>query len=362
MLGRMQPPQLRQMRYVVEVAKLRSFTRAAERLHVAQQALSQQVKVVEHLLGVRLFVRTSHGVELTPAGVVFAQEARRVLNAADRVVARTQAAERGEHGVVRVAYTLATVYGTLPAIIDGLAERHPSLKVELREVFGGDVEGLLLEGRYDVAACPRTAMRADIKRVQLRREPFIVALSQQHRLAGRDCLTVAELAEERFEVWPRDMAPGFYDAGRRLPRRRFRADRRRARQRLHRVAQHRGRPRCWARRALGDRPACPRHQARPPGRAGPRACDRPGLACRAGGARPPAGHRCRRRRRRRARLGLRAVRSRSSPPSPRVRRVFQWLYTKPSELPLSSSDFRLLKSSGQARRQSRKNASSESNR
>jgi DNA-binding transcriptional LysR family regulator len=212
MLGRMQPPQLRQMRYVVEVAKLRSFTRAAERLHVAQQALSQQVKVVEHLLGVRLFVRTSHGVELTPAGVVFAQEARRVLNAADRVVARTQAAERGEHGVVRVAYTLATVYGTLPAIIDGLAERHPSLKVELREVFGGDVEGLLLEGRYDVAACPRTAMRADIKRVQLRREPFIAALSQQHRLAARDCLTVAELAEERFEVWPRDMAPGFYDA------------------------------------------------------------------------------------------------------------------------------------------------------
>jgi DNA-binding transcriptional LysR family regulator len=212
MLGRMQPPQLRQMRYVVEVATLRSFTRAAERLHVAQQALSQQVKVVEDLLGVRLFVRTSRGVELTPAGVVFAQEARRVLNAADRVVTRTLAAERGEHGVVRLAYTLTTVYGTLPAIVDGLAKRYPSLKVELREVFGGDVEGLLLEGRYDLAACPRTAMRAGIKRVQLRREPFIAALSQQHRLASRDCLAVAELAEERFEVWPRDMAPGFYDA------------------------------------------------------------------------------------------------------------------------------------------------------
>src|SRR5215217_7653752 len=61
------------------------------------------------------------------AAVVFVQEARRVLNAADRVVTRTQAAGRGEHGVVRVAYTLMTVYGTLPAIIDGLAKRHPSL-------------------------------------------------------------------------------------------------------------------------------------------------------------------------------------------------------------------------------------------
>lgn len=55
-------------------------------------------------------------------------------------------------------------------------------------------------------------MRADLKRVQLRREPFIAGLSEQHRLAARDRLAVAELAEERFEVWPRDMAPGFYDA------------------------------------------------------------------------------------------------------------------------------------------------------
>jgi DNA-binding transcriptional LysR family regulator len=82
-------PELRQMRYVLEVACQRSFTRAAERLYVAQQALSQQVKVVEDQLGVRLFERTNRGVELTRAGEVFVHEARRVVNAADRLVGRT---------------------------------------------------------------------------------------------------------------------------------------------------------------------------------------------------------------------------------------------------------------------------------
>src|SRR5690349_2095766 len=108
-------PDLRQMRYVIEVARGRSFSRAAENLHVAQQALSQQIKSVESQLGVRLFNRTNRGVELTPAGVVFVQEARRVVTAADRAVARTQAVAKGEAGTLRVAYTLATVYETLPA-------------------------------------------------------------------------------------------------------------------------------------------------------------------------------------------------------------------------------------------------------
>ena len=79
------------MRYVIEVARGRSFSRAAENLHIAQQALSQQIKSVESQLGVQLFNRTNRGVELTPAGVVFVQEARRVVTAADRAVARTQA-------------------------------------------------------------------------------------------------------------------------------------------------------------------------------------------------------------------------------------------------------------------------------
>jgi DNA-binding transcriptional LysR family regulator len=140
-------PELKQMRYVVAVAKERSFSRAAETLNVAQQAISQQIRQVEDSLGVRLFERSNRGVTITAAGEAFVQEARRTLNAADRVGPRAQAAARGEAGTLRIAYTLATVYETLPALLDALAAEQPELKLRPREVFGADVEELVLSER-----------------------------------------------------------------------------------------------------------------------------------------------------------------------------------------------------------------------
>jgi DNA-binding transcriptional LysR family regulator len=205
-------PELRQMRYVVAVAQQRSFSRAAEDLHVAQQALSQQIKAVENQLGVQLFTRNNRGVELTPAGVVFVQEARRVITAAERAVDRAQAVAKGEAGSVRLAYTLATVYETLPAIADRVQDCFPKLTLELREVFGGEIPRLLFDGAHDAALCPRTAFPRAYERQEVRREPFVAAVSSSSELASRDQVAVAELAGEPLELWPREMAPGYYDA------------------------------------------------------------------------------------------------------------------------------------------------------
>jgi DNA-binding transcriptional LysR family regulator len=205
-------PELRQMRYVVAVAQQRSFSRAAEGLHVAQQALSQQIKSVENQLGVQLFTRNNRGVELTPAGVVFVQEARRVITAAERAVDRTQAVAKGEAGSVRLAYTLATVYETLPAIAERVHASFPKLTLELREVFGGEIPRLLFDGVHDAALCPRTAFPPAYARQEVRREPLVAAVSSASELASRDRVAVAELAAEPLELWPREMAPGYYDA------------------------------------------------------------------------------------------------------------------------------------------------------
>ena len=120
-------PDLRQLRYVVEVARQRSFTRAAARLHIAQQALSQQVRVVEDGVGVVLFERTNRGAEPTAAGLVFVKEAERAIAAAERVVSRTRAAARGETGTVRLGYTVTSAYETAP--LDTPARRAMSLMV-----------------------------------------------------------------------------------------------------------------------------------------------------------------------------------------------------------------------------------------
>jgi DNA-binding transcriptional LysR family regulator len=205
-------PDLRQMRYVVEVAKERGFSRAAVNLHVAQQAVSQQIKVVETALGVQLFERTNRGVELTAAGEAFVQEARRALSAADRVGQLAQAAARGEVGTLRLAYTLATVYETLPALIDALAADHPELRVRPREVFAEDIPRLLGDEHVDIALAPHVGRATGLDQHPVRLEPFVAAVAETHPLAGERHIPLAALADQTIELWPQTMAPGYYDA------------------------------------------------------------------------------------------------------------------------------------------------------
>ena len=205
-------PDLRQMRYVVEVAKERGFSRAAVNLHVAQQAVSQQVKAVENALGVQLFERTNRGVDLTAAGEAFVQEARRALNAADRVGQLAQAAARGDVGTLRLAYTLATVYETLPALIDALAADHPALRVRPREVFAEDIVRLLGDERVDVALAPHVGRGPGLDQHPVRVEPFVAAVADDHPLSREREVRLASLAGQTIELWPQTMAPGYYNA------------------------------------------------------------------------------------------------------------------------------------------------------
>jgi DNA-binding transcriptional LysR family regulator len=205
-------PDLRQMRYVVEVAREGGISRAALNLHVAQQAVSQRIKAVETALGVQLFERTHRGVELTAAGEAFVHEARRALNAADRVGQRAQAAARGEVGTLRLAYTLATVYETLPALIDALAAEHPELKVTPREVFAEDIERLLADERIDLALAPHVGHRTGLDQHPIRLEPFVAAVAENHPLATEPQVPLAALADETIELWPQTMSPGYYDS------------------------------------------------------------------------------------------------------------------------------------------------------
>jgi len=204
--------ELRQLRTFAAVAERRSFTRAADDLHIAQQAVSQQIKALERSLGVTLLRRNSRRVELTAEGAVFLAECRRVLGAADRAARRVKAAAQGEAGTLRLAYTLTTVWDTIPNLLARLGELFPQLKVEAREVFGGDIPELLLAERYDLALAPMTSYPRGFRRRTVRREPLRVALSESDPLARRKRIALTTLRDRRFEVWPREMAPGFYDA------------------------------------------------------------------------------------------------------------------------------------------------------
>jgi DNA-binding transcriptional LysR family regulator len=204
-------PDLRQMRYFVKVAELGGFTAAAAELHVAQQAVSQQIKATERVLGVSLLRRAPRAVTLTPAGAVFLREAKRVLNAADRLADRTRAAARGEVGPLRIAYTLTSAYETFPELQAALEAALPGLDVRAREVFGSDVPALLRNGDFDVALAPRFPLPEGLASQPLRVETLLAAVSETHPLADEPSIELRELQHELFELWPREMSPGYYD-------------------------------------------------------------------------------------------------------------------------------------------------------
>jgi DNA-binding transcriptional LysR family regulator len=204
--------ELRLLRTFVAVADRHSFTRAADDLHIAQQAVSQQIRALERALGVTLLRRTPRTVQLTAEGAVFLAESRRVLAAADRAARRVKEAARGEVGTLRLAYTLTTVWDTIPKLLSRVGEVHPQLKIEAREVFGADIPELLLNERFDLAIAPMTSYPRGFQSQAVRREPVRIALRAADPLARRKRLKLTTLADRPFELWPREMAPGFYDA------------------------------------------------------------------------------------------------------------------------------------------------------
>ena len=200
------------MRYFTAVAEHGTFTGAARELHVTQQAVSQQVKALELLLGVTLLERSSRRVTLTPEGLVFLADCRRLLSGADRATRRVQAAARGEAGTLRLVYTLVSAFETMPALLAHLDKDYPLLKVDAREIFGCDVSTLLRAGACDLALAPLTSYPDDIRQRTVRREVVRLAVGESHRFADCEQIELGSLRDETLELWPREMAPGYYDA------------------------------------------------------------------------------------------------------------------------------------------------------
>jgi len=200
------------MRYVVAVAHERNFTRAAEQLHVAQQALSQQIRTVEQMLGFDLFDRSARPLKVTAAGRVFVKEAKRALAVSDRVMERTSAAARGELGRIRIAYTFAIACETLPALLGAFSEDAPGVNVTSREMFGADMLTALREERLDLALTPHLDPGDELISEAIRREPLLVALPEHHRLASASDVDLAELRDEMLHGWPAAVSPGYHAA------------------------------------------------------------------------------------------------------------------------------------------------------
>ena len=204
-------PELRQLRYFVAVAEELHFSRAAKRLNIAQPPLSQQIQQLEIAVGAPLFVRTTRRVELTPAGRVLLDGARRTIAEAERATDAAVRASRGSFETLRVGFSEAAAMTVLPRAVDRFRVRFPAVHLELREenaawlieALGRDLVDLVIT-RGPVEA-PGLVVHTLID------ERFCVVLPEAHALAQRTRIPLKALKGEPLVMFPRRNSPAYYD-------------------------------------------------------------------------------------------------------------------------------------------------------
>ncbi|GIE90073.1 LysR substrate-binding domain-containing protein [Actinoplanes regularis] len=192
--------ELRHLRSFAALAEELHFGRAAERLHIAQPALSQQVKQLEREFGVELVSRTTRRVELTEAGRRFAEHARAVLGSADRAAAEMALVAAGRAGRVSVGFIGTATYDLLPQATREVHRLLPDIRLELHgELLSPALVDGLADGTYDLVVLrPDGAPRPGIDVRVLRAEPLVAVLPDRHPRAAQDCVELADLAAEPF--------------------------------------------------------------------------------------------------------------------------------------------------------------------
>lgn len=205
-------PDLRHLRYFVAVAETLNFTQAAERLHIAQPALSAAIRQLETELEVQLFERTSRRVALTSSGELLLERARKTLASAEETFAIGRDAGRGLVGRIRIAVSPAARYGEVSDVYDECSSRRPGIATEIREQPTAEVIAAVRTGDADlgIAWCAREAEPLTAER--LRDEPLVAYVASDHRLSGAGSISVSELAEEPIIVGSGASSAGFTDA------------------------------------------------------------------------------------------------------------------------------------------------------
>jgi DNA-binding transcriptional LysR family regulator len=199
------------LRYFLAVAEELHFGRAATRLHISQPSLSNQIRKLERTLGTELFERTSRTVKLTAAGQVLLEEAPLALAALERTAECTRLAGAGITGTVRLGYPPPASFETLGEILVAVETDNPTMTVVATELFSAEVPGCVLLGDLDIGLALHPEPMTGIQIEPLRVEPVAAVLGRRHPLASAGSIALADLEHETVLLFPRELAPAYYD-------------------------------------------------------------------------------------------------------------------------------------------------------
>jgi DNA-binding transcriptional LysR family regulator len=203
--------EFRHLKYFVAVAEMGSVSRAAERLFIAQPPLSLQIKQLEDEVGVPLLLRYPRGVRLTAAGVAFLEEAKDLLDRAERAKQRARHKNDVAGGMARVAFVPSAGHTVIPRLVRRLRSRFPECELDLREMITSQQVQALVHNEIDIGLLrpPMTSSRLTVTNELS--DPFCLAIPDGHPLAGSGPIDLRRAADEVFVGFTRQRGPAFFD-------------------------------------------------------------------------------------------------------------------------------------------------------
>jgi len=203
--------ELRHLRYFIAVAEELHFGRAAQRLHISQPPLSQQIIQLEAETGAQLFNRTNRSVQLTPAGAQFLQDARAILLQVEQATQRAARLHRGEEGELRIGFTSSAAFiGVMSDALYVFRQRWPNVHVQMQEINTRQQLAPLHEGKLDLGVMRNTPLPADLHHQLLLREPLCAVVHKAHPLATAGRITLQALAREPFVFFDPQVGTALY--------------------------------------------------------------------------------------------------------------------------------------------------------
>jgi len=197
---------LKRIRYFVTVARTCHFGRAARELHISQPPLSQQIQLLERELGIALFIRSTRRVELTEAGKALYESARVTVDKLDIAIARAQRVHHGEAGHLRIGFVSTSTFKLLSDSISAFHTRFPDATLELFHMTSIQQAEALKREQIDVGFL--RSPPSDSASIMIHREPLVLALPPDHRLARKRKVRFEELRNEHFIMWDRKQTTG----------------------------------------------------------------------------------------------------------------------------------------------------------
>ncbi len=199
---------LRQMRYVLALAEERSFSKAAERLHMAQPPLSRQIRQIENDLGVPLFIRTARGVDLTEAGKSLLHDVPNILGLSKLAQERAVRAGKGLVGDLHIGIFGSGILNVIPLLIQQFHALRPDVRIRLHSLTKDEQIRALREHRITVGFNRLLPSEDDLAVRLVLREPMFVGLYESHPLASKEEISLSELARQPMILYPNAPLPG----------------------------------------------------------------------------------------------------------------------------------------------------------